>query len=138
MSEPVLNLETVGAEVKTVRIDGEDYRLATMNDLNIRQLRDIQAVGRTFQLFTQDGGMEELTDEEVGRIEAALSNAVCLSLPDLPEEVEAKLTDGMRLQVTQAFLQVSGLRTDAATPGANGAISSPRSSASTAAHRRNG
>lgn len=116
MGKPLLDLSTL--ERPTISIDKEDYLLMRPEDFGLRESVRIDRLRH--ELHDVMSRPENLSDEDVLTVAGALDDLVRMILPDVPLEVFAKLRDGQKLRIVEAFstLVTPGVR---ATPTAKAA-----------------
>jgi hypothetical protein len=113
MGKALLDLSTL--EQPTISIDKQDYSLMRPEDFGLRESVRLERLRKTVAgVMTQTG---EIADEDVLAMADALDELVRTILPDLPANVFAKLRDGQKLKIVEAFstLVTPGVR---ATPTA--------------------
>ncbi len=87
--KPILDLSTLVPERPKIRIDGELYELAVMDDLGIRAQQWIVSHTNALQPFFE---RDELNEQEEADIEFAVREYVKRVAPGVPEEIVAKLS----------------------------------------------
>jgi hypothetical protein len=108
MPKNILDLKTLQDEFYTVTIDGVEFRLRSFAELGLLDLNKISRAGTALvELQTKD--MSDASEEELTDILSILELAIRVAIPDLSEETLARLNDGQKLDIANAFLQVSGV-----------------------------
>lgn len=106
--KPLLDLETLDPSPQHIRIDGEDYRLCSLNSMGLRDVYALQQAGQALGDFR---GTDDATDEQMEILEERLDRAIHVALPDVPDAVFARLSFVQKLAVSNAFLASSSLLT---------------------------
>lgn len=134
---PLLELSTLSPERPNIVIDGTAYELAVPSDFGLREQARLLRLQRAVEPLQ---GADDPSDEEVEAAAQALEEITRLLVRGAPAEVLARLTDGQRIQIAQAFTEAASPKTDAAPPDQiqTGETSSLASSVSTAVRRRTG
>jgi hypothetical protein len=114
MAKPLLDLSTL--EQPTISIDKQDYSMMRPEDFGLREGVRLERLRKTVAGVMNQTG--EIADEDVLAMADALDELVRTILPDLPADVFAKLRDGQKLKIVEAFstLVTPGVR---ATPTAD-------------------
>lgn len=113
MAEELLNLETAITERPFLTIDKVKYEVNTVDDMGISKLAQIGAVGKRISRIMEK---EDMTDAQAEEIAKSFSKVVKQIVRDLPDEIEAKLKDGQRLAIVNAFSLAAGLTPKTASP----------------------
>lgn len=121
MPDPILELNTQDRPV--ISIDKRDYPVMLREDFG---LLDLIKLGRLYSTVADVQTKEEPALEDVERLKRALDAFVRLVLPDVEPDVYARLRDGQKLRIVEAFTGLAGgigaTRPGTASPstGANG------------------
>jgi hypothetical protein len=98
-NEPLLDLETLAPKRLTIKIDGERYEIATMNDLGVQEQARRDREGTEFRELFEKKKPSKADGERLKELLDRLFDEVCLA----PEEVKARLSDYQRQQVVVTF-----------------------------------
>lgn len=107
MAKNHMDLETLSRDRDTFRVDGVPYELLASDDFSIVDQSELMRMGRKFKKM-QD---EDIEEKEALAIANQLKNFIRRITVDLPDTVNAKLTDAQRMAIVGAFME--------AMPGAN-------------------
>jgi hypothetical protein len=100
MSDPLLSIDTL-IERPAIRIDGRRYEMLSPAELSLRQSHMFALWARKVEsLQASEGELDEEQDEELKKTLGAIVRTV---LPELPEDVFAKLSEEHKLSVAQVF-----------------------------------
>lgn len=114
MPTPLLELSTL--ERPTILIDGREYELMRPDDLGLRDLmriRRLQSQLAKWQAMDEDA----LSDEDLDQAAGLLDTLCRMLLPETPAEVYARLSDGHKGQIVQAFTRLARPRATATPAG---------------------
>lgn len=103
MAEPILDLNTLDRPV--ISIDKRDYPVMLREDFG---LLDLLHIDRMAHIVNEVRGkaVDQVTEAEVERMGEALDHFVRLVMPDVPPEVFARLRDGQKLRIVEAFTRL--------------------------------
>lgn len=107
---PVLTLETLDPDPRTIAIDGADYRLLAYDDLSLfdhaRLARLDKRAAATLALAEEDD-LADLSEEEIGALRGSVADAYTqiarLVVPDAPRETVAALGTLKQRAIQLAF-----------------------------------
>jgi hypothetical protein len=115
--QPLLSLNTF-SEHAFILINGERYDLANVEEFSITDYHRLARAGEVVREMMR--APNDLSDAQAKRVSSTLETLVRMVLR-APEEVQARLSDSMRLRIAQAFTglhrEVTGMP-DAAAPSA--------------------
>jgi hypothetical protein len=121
---------TVSTETdETIQIDGESYGFVSAEALDFKDTLWLSRVARKIK-EAQDSE-SPMSDEDIEERVEMIDRGIRFAIPDLPDEVFAKLRGGQKLAIFSAFMHAAAPIGEATA--ASGTESSPDSSASTEA-----
>lgn len=142
VAPPILTLETIDPEPRSVRIDGASYLLRAYDDLSVFEHARLSRLTRRADEATafataEDG--DDYTAEQIAALDASLhetyNQMTRIVVPDVPAETIAALSTEKKRQIQMAFydaLAERNARAAAAPARPTGAWSSLRSALGTA------
>lgn len=105
--EPLLNLETLTERPK-IRIDGKDYEMLNADEISVVDLYRVQKLGkRIYQHSFSDEDDDEEGARKLEEMSRAATELLQIIMPDLPTDVERKLTDRHRMEILNTFTRLS-------------------------------
>lgn len=104
MAEVALTLDTARVR-RAVVVDGERYELRDPDELSLRETNRLQAMVKQVGEVMEG---QDIPDERLAVLEAALDGCVAATIPGMPGEIRAKLTDAQRVKLIQAFTNARG------------------------------
>ncbi len=113
MAEPILNLSTTEFDRPIVVIDAERYEMRSPDEMSIKMIREMSALGVRLRAFQDAEGDEK----DFGELEAATMASVDLVMVDLPIAVRDALTITLLGRIIRTFTELAGhgLKASAAT-----------------------
>lgn len=109
MAQTLLELTTDAPERAIIKIDGKPYELRSGDDLGLKEDAEFRRLVRSFS-DAQPG-------EDWQKLALTLDSMVGAVVLDLPVEVLAKLSDGKKLKIIEAFTkEVGAVRTPPSIP----------------------
>jgi len=98
----ILDLDKFQPDAKTVRIDGDEYRLLLPNDLTLREQKYCQYVfHRVSKASAADD--EKFDERRAGELDELINNTIAIILPDVPKETLAKITQRQKMAIIEAW-----------------------------------
>ena len=94
-----LSISTAAPKRKRISIDDAEYELATTDDLELKESLMLGQAGKRVQKCMSG----EITDTGVEEIQTLLDKVVRRVVIGLPDEVFAKLRDGHKIAIMEAF-----------------------------------
>lgn len=101
MAKNHMDLETLSRDRDTFRVDGVPYELLASDDFSIVDQSELIRIGRKFKKMQE----VDIDEREAQAIADQLKKFVKRITVNLPDEVNAKLTDAQRLAIVSAFMQ---------------------------------
>jgi len=98
-NEPLLDIETLAPKRPKIRIDGELYEIATMNDLGVQDQARRDREGDEFRKLFEKKRPTKADNERLKELLDKLFDEVCLA----PAAVKKRLSDYQRQQVVVTF-----------------------------------
>lgn len=96
---PALTLSTTEFVRPLVVIDGESYEMRSPEELTAKMTEQLMEIEEEIG----SEGEDDSPKVRVGRQIDAMHKGLSIIMPDLPAEVEEKLTFGMQLKIVQTF-----------------------------------
>lgn len=109
--ESLLDLETAETERPFLTIDAKKYDVNTTDDLGITALAKISAIGKRIAKIMGKG---DLTEADASEAQKNMTLVVNLIVVDLPADIEAKLKDGQKMAIINAFTKTAGVKPETA------------------------
>lgn len=104
----LLELTTDAPERSAIKVDGKTYELRSRDDLGLKEDAEFRRL------------MKEFADAQPGqdweKMASFLNSMVKTVVIDIPDEVLAKLSDGKKLKIIEAFTQEVGASRPPASP----------------------
>jgi len=102
----ILDLSTLAPERKKIRVDGQLYELAVMDDFGLRDQQWISSRARDMWKGLDADKIEELDEEAV---EFTLDQIVDKIVAQLPRESIVKLSISQKTQILSVFIKHAGV-----------------------------
>ena len=139
MADQLLNLDTL-VDRDTVRVDGVDYEMRNLDELDMLQYRRLEIKGARMSSLMDD--VDNISEDEAQELDDITHALLHVCMVDLPAQVADKLTQSQRFQIIDCFISRSSKDATKASKAKKGtkskrsttqASTSRSSSASTAA-----
>lgn len=102
-NKPLLDLMT-GHDRERLTIDGTSYEIRAYSEMTMVQFHALVRMGEKTQKILSKDRLSEKDAKELTKISMKLVSTLIV---DLPEDVNAKLTEAQRAQIFQVFTKLS-------------------------------
>jgi len=110
MGQALLTLSAMEPDRDFIVIDEKPYFLRGDDELSLKQLGRIRRLSKGLAIL----GTDELTEEDMAKIEDQMNEILDLIVMNLPPELRDKLRQGQKIQIVRVFT-AAAVRRQAAT-----------------------